>query len=228
MYKILLSVSATSEEQSVQKKLFTNIHWTHMADINYEIEDAAQEKDVEASYRSCASTPEDELPDDSRYLLDIDINTLRKRSVEEQENYVYVAKAAIRAGQRTHAGRASRRRSKNRRVSTRQKLGIDEVETQLRQTRTPFSQSERERCSLLGASTFFRSRPHPSSTIANQGSNKRLRKPDWHGVLVAQQTWFCYGLLVLLVLMVTLLISSRQFAEVRISLSRLVAALLCV
>ena len=124
-------------------------------------------------------TPEDELPDDSRYLLDIDINTLRKRPVEEQENYVYVAKAAIRAGQRTHAGRESRLvRSKNRCVSTRQKLSLDEVETQLRQTRTPFSQSERERRSLLGASTFSRSRPHPSSTIANQGSNKRLRKPD--------------------------------------------------
>ena len=53
-------------------------------------------------------------------LLDIDWNTLRKRPVEEQENYVCVAKAAIRAGQRTHAGRASRLRSKNRRVSIRQ------------------------------------------------------------------------------------------------------------
>ncbi len=48
---------------------------------------------------------EDELPDDSRHLLDIDLNTVRKRLFlfEEQENYVYVyvAKAACpcRAGQ---------------------------------------------------------------------------------------------------------------------------------
>ena len=31
---------------------------------------------------------EDELPDDSRHLLDIDLNTVRKRLFEEQENYV--------------------------------------------------------------------------------------------------------------------------------------------
>ncbi len=186
---LVTTPSRISGEAWVKQLIHRILHTTHSQWIYRNVSLHHKRNGVLATQRSqhllneielILLTPEDELPDDSRYLLDIDINTLRKRSVEEQENYVYVAKAAIRAGQRTHAGRASRRRSKNRRVSTRQKLGIDEVETQLRQTRTPFSQSERERCSLLGASTFSRSRPHPSSTIANQGqgSNKRLRKPD--------------------------------------------------
>ena len=125
-------------------------------------------------------TPEDELPEDSRYLLEIDHDTLSKSTVEEQENFVYVGRAAIRAGQRTHAGRAARTRSRNRsrRLSIRQKLGLDEVDIQLRRTRSPLSLSESGDSQLLDPSFFTRTRQHPSSTIANQGSNKRLRKPD--------------------------------------------------
>jgi hypothetical protein len=123
-------------------------------------------------------TPEDELPKDSQYLLDYDLTALRNSPVETQENFVYVAKAAIRAGQRTAPGRAARLREQTRRRSTRQKLGITEVEAQLRLTKTPFSLSERGDGPLLGLSPPARCRPHPSHIIANQASNKRLRKPD--------------------------------------------------
>ena len=123
-------------------------------------------------------TPEDELPSDSKHLLDYDLTALRNSPVETQENFVYVAKAAIRAGQRTSLGRAARFREQTRCLSMRQKLGIDEVEAQLRLTKSPLSLSERGNGPLLGISPPSRCRPHPSHTIANQASNKRLRKPD--------------------------------------------------
>ena len=68
-------------------------------------------------------TPEKDLPADSRYLLDVDSDALRNGSVDAQEKFVSVARAAIKAGQRVRSGRALERRRAQRRLTTRQMLG---------------------------------------------------------------------------------------------------------
>ena len=90
-------------------------------------------------------TPEKDLPADSRYLLDVDSDALRNGSVDAQEKFVSVARAAIKAGQRVRSGRALERRRAQRRLTTRQMLGIDDVQRQFL-TETPHC-TNASRCS---------------------------------------------------------------------------------
>ena len=129
--------------------------------------------DLIAEIHQILETPETELPADSRYLLDVDSEALRNGSVDAQEKFVYVARAAIKAGKRVGSGRALRRHHARRRVTTRQLLGIDEVQRELRLTETPYSVLTRQ-----DTPVHSRRRRHPASAFTTLASNKRLCKPD--------------------------------------------------
>ena len=162
----------------VQQLIRRIVHITHSQWIYRNVSlhhsrDSDRSDDLIAEIHQILDMPEKDLPADSRYLLDVDSDALRNGSVDAQEKFVYVARAAIKAGQRVRSGRALERRRAQRRLTTRQMLGIDEAQRQLRLTETPYSVLTRQ-----GLPPKTRRRPHPSSAFATLASNKRLCKPD--------------------------------------------------
>ncbi len=71
----------------------------------------------------------------------------------------------------------------NTKIPSRTKLGITTVKQQIRKDRMHMATSQSESLQLadihqLSLDHFIRKQPHPSSTMGNLKSNKRLRKPD--------------------------------------------------
>ena len=107
-------------------------------------------------------------------------------------------------------------------ASMRWKPNYDRLELHL------VSRNVRGAHALLGASTFSRSRPHLPPPHCESRKQQEAEETWLKRCTSSAANVVMLRLLVLLVLMVTLLIRSRHSAEVRISLSGLVAALLCV
>lgn len=133
-----------------------------------------------------ADTNPDEVPEESRFLLEVDFDRLYRSTIENQQYWVVALKAAKVAGSRRAAqGRSARRISELRtaRQSLRQRLGVPDVERQihLEGRSTEARRDARREAPLhthLIMSSFSRTRPHPASIVASLKSNKRLRKPD--------------------------------------------------
>jgi hypothetical protein len=130
-----------------------------------------------------AETPPEDVPEESRFLLEINFGNLNKSHIESQQYWIVAIQAAITAGQRSQAAgrRALRiRRDVNRKLPSRSKLGITAVERQIRRDcmhlaapeDTPFPTH------TPTITTFLTKRPHPADTLAQYRSNKRLCKPD--------------------------------------------------
>lgn len=127
-----------------------------------------ERRDVIREMEKLLDVPPEEIPAESRFLLDIDYTTLYRASFERQSHWVCAMQAARRAGRRTalvqsRRGAAARRRE-NRKPATRT-IDTSEVERLIR-----------EETSLVSRAT--RRRPHPAAMEATNPTGKRQRKPD--------------------------------------------------
>ena len=130
-------------------------------------------------------TPE-EIPEDSRFLLEINFTDLVKSNLEHQTYWTLAMDAAVKAQELELArgARAKRvRRRLNTKIAGRAKLGITAVEQEIRRDgmhRSPAHTVELPTVGIhqLPIDRFVKRRPHPASLIGSMKSNKRLRKPD--------------------------------------------------
>lgn len=133
-----------------------------------------------------ADTNPDEVPEESKFLLEFDFDRLYRSKLEDQQYWVIAVKAARKAGMRRAAqGRSARRISqlRQRQQSLRQRLGVSDAERQIHLDgrSNEANRDARREAPLhthLITSSFSRTRPHPGSIFAELKSNKRLRKPD--------------------------------------------------
>ena len=109
------------------------------------------------------------IPAESRFLLEMDFDGLYQSSFEKQAYWVVAMKAAYRAGRRTALVRRRQRASSKRRAasSRRPRSTLDNAAVM---------QQIHEEQGLRPPPS--RSRPHPSSIEAQLKSNKRLKHPD--------------------------------------------------
>jgi hypothetical protein len=130
-------------------------------------------------------TPE-EVPNDSRFLLEINFSKLTKAHLESQTYWTLAVDAAIttKTLELARGARAKRIRSRlNTKIASCSKLGITAVQQQIRKDgmhrTTPQSDAlQASDSSQLTIDCFFKKQPHPASIMADMMSNKRYRKPD--------------------------------------------------
>jgi hypothetical protein len=112
-------------------------------------------------------TPPEDIPKDSRYLLELDYSTLYNTTFERQTYWVLIMKAARQAGHRAlaitkHRGR--RRRGTLANITRRPCYDFTHNDAQMRRE--------------LGLQVSNRCRPRPDANGIENPSNKRLCKPD--------------------------------------------------
>ncbi len=125
-------------------------------------------------------SPED-IPEESKFLLEINFGDLTKSHIENQQYWIIALRAAITAGRRLSVAGSRARRIRhniNRKLPSRSKLGITAVERQIQKD-----------CMHLAANDdtpFPNNEPGPSITtyltmtdnFGQYRSNKRLCNPD--------------------------------------------------
>ena len=129
--------------------------------------------------------PED-IPEDSRFLLEINFTDLTKSHLETQTYWTLAMDAAIiaKALESARGARAKRvRRRLNTKIAGRTKLGITAVEQQIRKDgmhrrSSPSGEVQVDDSLQVTLERFVKRRPHPASITGTMKSNKRLRKPD--------------------------------------------------
>jgi hypothetical protein len=93
-------------------------------------------EDIRLTIEELAETPPEEIPEESKFLLEINFGERTTSHIKNQQYWIIALQAAITAGQRSAAagGRAKRIRPKvNLKLPSRTKLGIMAVEMQIRQ-----------------------------------------------------------------------------------------------
>ena len=128
-----------------------------------------ERKEVLLEIEKLVDMDPDKLPEESRFLLEMDFDSLYRSSFERQSYWVRAMKAARRAGRRAARLRSRRgatgRRYIPKRRATRPTLKTDALERQIREDHNLQPPPSRRR-------------PHPSSLEIDLASNKRLKKPD--------------------------------------------------
>ena len=137
-------------------------------------------EDIKQTIEELADTPPEDIPEGSKFLLEINFGDLTKSHIENQQYWIIALKAAITAGRRSKAAGSRARRIRhrvNRKIPSRSKLGITAVERQIRQDcmhlaandDIPFPGNETE-----SSITIFlnKKRPHPAAIFAQYRSNK--------------------------------------------------------
>ena len=128
----------------------------------------------------------EEIPEDSRFLLEINFTDLVKSHLETQTYWTLAMDAAIQAKalESARGARAKRvRRRLNTKIAGRTKLGITAVEQQIRKDgmhrrSSPSGEVRVDDSLQTTLGRFVKRRPHPASIMGTMKSNKRLRKPD--------------------------------------------------
>ncbi len=126
-----------------------------------------QRKDLLLELDKLIDTPPEDIPEDSRYLLELDYSTLYNATFERQTYWVLAMKAARQAGRRAltitkHRGR--RRQGTLANIARRPRYDFTHDDTQMRLE--------------LGLQASNRRHPQPDANGIENPSNKRLRKPD--------------------------------------------------
>ena len=134
---------------------------------------------------SLSEVSPEELPESSRFFLEINFLELSKHHLETQQYWALAVDAALKANalEQAQGARAKRVwRKLNTKVPSRRKLGLAAVKNQIQQNGMHQSGSSSNPHAIdhlqSSLATFIRRRPHPASVIASLRSNKRLRKPD--------------------------------------------------
>jgi hypothetical protein len=118
----------------------------------------------------------DEIPEECRFLLDVEMTSLDDTSLAQQEYWVSAMSAALAAGRRRSRhtpGRSSQRQQSNPHKSQKQQRDRHRFQ---RRIATILRKMQEDLDLSYGSWRFKRSRPH--TDILSNGSNKRLRKPD--------------------------------------------------
>ena len=146
---------------SLHNKIRGHLHLSHRADVLAEIATLSN------------SRPED-IPEESKFLLELEVVELDRASLSQQEYWVTAMKAALVAGRRCSrpkrkhslnlSGSASR--SRTRRDLHRFRWRVNQILKQLREDLDLTCGSWREK------------RKRTENDAKANGSNKRLRKPD--------------------------------------------------
>ena len=128
-----------------------------------------------ADIETLLDTQPHELPKESGFLLEMDLDRLCNSDIEQQKYWVYAMKAARKAGRRMASlGRRAQRYRKRRSLRPRRvRLGVVDVETQIRTEQGHYIPGGE-----VQPDSSSRRRPSPAAAELQQGSNKRLRKPD--------------------------------------------------
>ena len=129
--------------------------------------------------------PED-VPEESRFLLEINFSELAHSHIETQTYWTLAMDAAIKATalESARGARAKRmRRRLNTKIASRAKLGITAVEQQIRKDGMHRTSCQPDAAQvndnhLTTLDRFVHKRPHPASIMESLKSNKRLQKPD--------------------------------------------------
>jgi hypothetical protein len=145
-------------------------------------------EDIRLTIEELAETPPEEIPKESKFLLEINFGKLTKSHIKNQQYWIIALQAAITAGQCSTAagGQAKRIRHKvNLKLPSRTKLGITAVEMQIWQDQmhTPTQNDTPSLPTESSTNKFLKKRPHPAAILAQYCSNKWLCKPDWHPIL---------------------------------------------
>jgi len=126
-------------------------------------------KEVLAQIEQLAESDPDEIPEGSKFLLEMDFKSLYDASFEKQSYWVRAMRAAKRAGRRTANLLTNRGASHRRRAAQRRALKpvIDNSEL-----------TKQLSIELGLIPPPSRRRPHPAGEEAKLKSNKRYKKPD--------------------------------------------------
>jgi hypothetical protein len=147
--------------------------------------------------------PED-LPEASRFLLEINFTELLKSLIETQKYLTLAVNAAL-AAQNLECARgvrAKRIRSRtNANMPSWRKLGLIAIEQRIQkdsmhQSPTQNNSTHRMDHTQTTLESYICKHPHPATVMSMQKLNKRLRKPDWHPQIWAN----CVGGYTLLIL----------------------------
>ena len=194
-YHLAFDTHYMNGEDWVRQFITRVLHITHSQWIyrNFSLHDRQRgylrrkaRKEILAEIETLADTNPDEVPAESKFLLEFDYDRLCKIDLDKQVYWVVAMRAARTAGaQRARQGARQRRIISNRprRTSRRVRLGIPDVERQIRTELRTYSSLREERLneSLQNQPTLFslskRKAIHPASIMAAMKDNKR-RKPD--------------------------------------------------
>jgi hypothetical protein len=133
---------------------------------------------------SFANLAPEDIPESSRFLLEINFTELTKLHLETQKYWILAVNAALTANNREQArgARAKQTRAKlNKKIPSRTKLGIIAIEQQIQkdgmhtQAVSTYNPDQQRQPTIL---SFAKKRPHPSTVGYLHKSNKRMRKPD--------------------------------------------------
>ena len=134
---------------------------------------------------SLSEVSPEELPESSRFLLEINFLELSKHHLETQWYWTLAVDVALKANALEQARGARAKRvwwKLNTKIPSRRKLGIAAVEHQIRQDGMhqagPSNNPHATDPLQSSLAMFIRRRPHPASVISGLRSSKRLRKPD--------------------------------------------------
>ena len=134
---------------------------------------------------SLMDTRPEDVPSESRFLLEFDYDKLQQSHLENQQYWVLAIKAARRAGRRVASRGARARRldeTRQHRISRRERLGILDVERQIREDglhrEGGASILDEWLQEPLRTNSSSKRQVHPSSLQARMKTNKRMRKPD--------------------------------------------------
>jgi hypothetical protein len=127
----------------------------------------------------------EEVPDNCRFLLEINFTELALSHLETQRYWTLTMKAALTAQHHeckrsAHLKRVCRKL--NRKIPSRTKLGVTAVEHQIRADGMHCSPSSNATTKTIHhnqttLTSLITKRPHLLSTLTSLKSNKRLRKP---------------------------------------------------
>ena len=129
-----------------------------------------QRKDLLRELDRLIDTPPEEVPEGSRYLLELDYSDLYNSTFEHQSYWVLAMKAARRAGRRAKARQQGPRK-------TRRPHSLKD-RTNRRAPCYDFTNDDTRMARELGLIPKHNKRKSACATDATNASNKRLRNPD--------------------------------------------------
>ena len=144
-------------------------------------------EDISLELESLARLAPEDVPVNSRFLLEINFSNLIKSSLELQKYWILAINPALTAHQCPLARGARVKRiidKVNRKLPSRTKMGIVAVEQQIRSDQRHFLPHQEEHTHFQDSNQssingfFTKKRPHPAAIVSLLRSNKRLWKPD--------------------------------------------------
>jgi hypothetical protein len=143
-----------------------------------------RQKSLRKEMESLADLALEDVPEASRFLLEINFTELLELHIETQKYWVLAVNAAL-AAQKQELARGAREKrveaQTNTKIPSRRKLGLVAIEHQIRKDcmhKPPTSNDSLGHHTQTTIVTYAQKRPHPSTAVCLLKSNKRMRKPD--------------------------------------------------